>query len=198
MTRTLVGVSLALLFAAEGPGEARNRPTSEGQTPVSITVESPTIKHNEVIPRDHTADGKNVSPALLWSNVPQTTKSYAVVCIDPDVPIAGGGFVHWVIYNISDAANGLPEGVPIDPAAPMPPQLAGATQGLSGFKRPIYRGPAPPPGKPHHYHFIVYALDLPAGSLPPGLNHAGLQEAMKGHIVGQGEIVGIYERKPPQ
>lgn len=178
--------SLALSFAAAAAAQ-----------PAAITVESPTIRHNEMIPKDHTADGRNVSPALTWSNVPQTTKSYAVVCIDPDVPMAGG-FVHWVIYNISDAANGLPEGVPIDPAAPMPPQLAGATQGMSGFRRPIYRGPAPPPGKPHHYHFIVYALDIPAGSLPPGLNHAGLQEAMKGHIVGQGEIVGIYERKPPQ
>jgi Raf kinase inhibitor-like YbhB/YbcL family protein len=106
--------------------------------------------------------------------------------------------VHWVLYNISDAANGVPEGVPIDPAAALPPQLGGATQGMSGFRRPIYRGPAPPPGKPHHYHFIVYALDIPAGSLPPGLNHAGLQDAMKGHIVGKGELVAIYERKPPQ
>jgi Raf kinase inhibitor-like YbhB/YbcL family protein len=167
------------------------------QTPEIITVESPTIRANQMIPRDHTADGKNVSPALIWSNVPPTARSFAVVCIDPDAG-AAPGFVHWVVYNISDAANGIPEGAPIDPAAPMPPQMAGATQGMSGFRRPIYRGPAPPPGKPHHYHFIVYALDLPAGSLAPGLNHAGLQDAMKGHIVGKGELVAIYERKPPQ
>jgi Raf kinase inhibitor-like YbhB/YbcL family protein len=186
MLRTLTICFTLLLSAA-----------ASAQTPEAIKVESPTIKPNELIPRDHTADGKNISPALVWSNVPPTTKSFAVVCIDPDVPMAGG-FVHWVLYNISDAANGVPEGVPAEPDAPMPPQLSGATQGMSGFRRAVYRGPAPPPGKPHHYHFVVYALDIAAGSLPPGLNHAGLQEAMKGHIVGKGELVGIYERKPPQ
>ena len=70
-----------------------------------------------------------------------------------------------------------------------------AVKGLSGFKRPIYRGPAPPPGKPHHYHFTVYALDV--AGLAPGLTKAQLVEAMQGHIVAQGELVALYERKPP-
>ena len=59
----------------------------------------------------------------------------------------------------------------------------------------MYRGPAPPAGKPHLYHFVVYALDA-ALDLPPRLTRAELLEAMKGHIIGQGEIVPIYERKP--
>ena len=92
-------------------------------------------------------------------------------------------------------AKGLPANIPIDPAAAMPAEIAGATQGLSGFRRPIYRGPAPPPGKPHHYHFVVYALDV--AGLPAGLTRAQLTEAMTGHIVGQGELVATYERKPP-
>ena len=104
-------------------------------------------------------------------------------------------FVHWVIYKIPATASGLPENIPIDPATPMPPAIAGAVQGLSGFKRPIYRGPAPPPGKPHHYHFTVYALDV--AGLGPGLTKAQLLDAMKGHVVAQGELVAIYERKPP-
>ena len=59
----------------------------------------------------------------------------------------------------------------------------------------MYRGPAPPPGKPHHYHFVVYALDV-ALDLRPNLTRPELLEAIKGHVIGQGEIVPIYERKP--
>ena len=78
-----------------------------------------------------------------------------------------------------------------------PADIAGTIQGLSGFKRTGYRGPAPPPGKPHHYTWTVYALDaeLP---LDQGLNRNQLLDAMKGHIIGQGSLVAIYERKPKQ
>jgi Raf kinase inhibitor-like YbhB/YbcL family protein len=165
--------------------------------PAALTVSSPTVKSGEMIPAQHTADGMNISPAVAWSGAPATTKSFALVCEDPDVllpPTNPQPFVHWVIYNIPATAKGLPENVPIDPAAPMPAAIAGAIQGPSGFRRPIYRGPAPPPGKPHHYHFIVYALDI--AELPPGLTRAQLTDAMTGHIVGHGELVAIYERKP--
>jgi Raf kinase inhibitor-like YbhB/YbcL family protein len=162
-------------------------------TPQTITVASPTLKADETMPRDYTPDGRNLSPPLTWSNVPTGAKEIAVVCEDPD---AGNPppFVHWVIYKIPATAKGLPEGIPIDPAAPMPPEIAGAIQGVSGFRRPIYRGPAPPPGKPHHYHFVVYALDADLG-LKPGLTRAGLLTAIDGHVIGRGEIVSIYERK---
>jgi Raf kinase inhibitor-like YbhB/YbcL family protein len=162
--------------------------------PAPLSVTSPTLIAGQPIPRQHTADGENVSPAIQWAVAPATTRSFALICEDPDVPIPGG-FVHWVVYNVPGTATGLPENLPIDPAAPMPAAIAGTVQGLSGFKRPIYRGPAPPPGKPHHYHFTVYALDV--AGLPPGLTKAQLVEAMQGHIVGQGELVAIYERKPP-
>jgi Raf kinase inhibitor-like YbhB/YbcL family protein len=75
----------------------------------------------------------------------------------------------------------------------MPAAIAGAIQGVSGFRRPIYRGPAPPPGKPHHYHFVVLALDANL-DLKPGLNRADLLAAIQGHIIGRGELVAIYER----
>lgn len=76
----------------------------------------------------------------------------------------------------------------------MPSGIAGAIQGMSGFRRAIYRGPAPPPGTPHHYHFVVYALDADLG-LEPGLTGADLLAAIDGHVIGRGEIVSIYERK---
>ncbi len=162
--------------------------------PAPLAITSPTLVAGQAVPRQHTADGENISPALQWSGAPATTRSFALVCDDPDVPIPGG-FVHWVVYNIPPTATGLPENLPIDPTAPMPAAIAGTVQGLSGFKRPIYRGPAPPPGKPHHYHFTVYALDV--AGLAPGLTKAQLVEAMQGHIVAQGELVALYERKPP-
>lgn len=157
-----------------------------------IEVTSPTITPNQPIPRDHTADGRNISPALNWTNVPPGTKELAVICEDPD---AGNPppFVHWVIYRIPATASGLPKNIPFEPRAPMPREIAGAVQGTSGFRRPIYRGPAPPPGKVHHYHFIVYALDANL-NLPPGLTRVELLNASKGHVLDQGELVATYER----
>lgn len=189
-------VSAAVLAASLAFGLAG---ASAQPTPAALTVTSNTISAGATIPAQHTADGLNISPALAWAGAPAGTKSFAVVCEDPDVllpPTNPQPFVHWVIYNIPATAKGLPENVPIDPAAPMPAAIAGAIQGPSGFRRPIYRGPAPPPGKPHHYHFVVYALDV--DGLPAGLTRAQLTEAMAGHIVGQGELVALYERKPPQ
>jgi Raf kinase inhibitor-like YbhB/YbcL family protein len=162
--------------------------------PHTIVVGSPTLKADQTMPRDYTPDGRNLSPPLTWTDLPAGTKEIAVICEDPD---AGNPppFVHWVIYKIPATAQGLPEGLPIDPAAAMPAEIAGAIQGVSGFRRAIYRGPAPPPGKPHHYHFVVYALDADLG-LKPGLNRADLLTAINGHVIGLGEIVAMYERKP--
>lgn len=158
-----------------------------------LVVESPTVKAGEPIPRDYTADGRNVSPPLSWSSVPSAAKELAVILEDPD---AGNPppFVHWVVYKIPATARGIPEGLPIDPAEPLPREIAGAIQGVSGFRRPIYRGPAPPPGKPHHYHFVVYALDANL-DLKAGLTRAELLAAIEGHVISRGELVAIYERK---
>ena len=178
--------ALALTLVAAAPLAA--------QTPAAITVTSPTLKANEVVPIDHTADGRNVSPALTWSGAPANTKQFALVYDDPDVVFGGQTFVHWVVYKIPGTAKGLPAELPMDAVLSSPPDIAGTIQGLSGFKRTGYRGPAPPPGKPHLYTWTVYALDaeLP---LEQGLNRYQLLEAIKGHIIGQGALVAIYERK---
>ncbi len=164
------------------------------QTPAALTVTSATLKANETIPKDHTADGANTSPAIAWSGAPAATKQFALIMDDPDAQFGGQNFVHWVVYKIPGTAKGLPANVAIDsPVIKEPADVAGAIQGMSGFRRPMYRGPAPPPGKPHHYTFTVYALDadLP---LAEGLTKADLLKAMEGHIIGQGSLVAIYER----
>jgi Raf kinase inhibitor-like YbhB/YbcL family protein len=169
------------------------------QTPAAITVTSATLKANETIPKDHTADGRNVSPAISWSGAPAATKQFALIMDDPDAQFGGSNFVHWVVYKIPGTLKGLPAELPMDATLststtpPAPAEVAGVIQGLSGFRRAGYRGPAPPAGKPHHYTFTVYALDaeLP---LAEGLNKADLLKAMEGHVIGQGSLVSIYER----
>ena len=157
-----------------------------------INVDSPTMSSGRVMPRDYTPDGHNLSPPLTWSNLPTGTKELAVVCAD-----FGAGspppWTHWLIYGIPATATGLPTGLPILPNTPMPTDLVGATQGLNGWNRPYYRGPAPPAGTPHLYHFTVYALDKTLG-LTPGLTREELLEAIDGHVIGRGDIVPIYER----
>jgi len=172
-------------------------PRAFAQTPAVITVTSPVLKQGQPMPVDYTADGKNISPPLAWSNLPAGTRELALICEDPIAPTPQP-FVHWVVYKIPATAKGLPENMPADAATPMPADLKGTIQGLSGFRRPMWRGPAPPkPGVAHQYHFIVYALDAPLEAAE-GLNKTQLLEAMKGHVIGQGEIMATYERKPPQ
>src|SRR5687767_11681381 len=185
VTKPSIWIAVAFLVAGAGASVPAQQ---------KLIVDSPTMKAGAMMPRDYTPDGRNVSPPLTWSNVPAGTREFAVVCEDFD---AGNPppFVHWVIYKIPGTAKGLPENIPIDTSVPMPADVAGAVQGVNGFKRAMYRGPAPPPGKPHGYHFVVYALDA-ALDLKPNLTRAELLEAIKGHVLAQGEIVPVYERKP--
>jgi Raf kinase inhibitor-like YbhB/YbcL family protein len=165
------------------------------QSPHPIIVESPTLRTGELMPREYTPDGRNISPPLTWRNLPPGTKQIAVLCED-----FGAGnpppWVHWVVYNIPGSATGLPPELPIYASAPMPPGLEGTVQGNNGWNRAIYRGPAPPVGNTNHYNFVVYALDAEL-NLPPGLNRAALMERIEGHIIGKGEIVPFYQRQPP-
>lgn len=187
---------VCLLVAGMGLALVAPRFAAAQAAPRKMTVTSPTLKAGEAVPAAHTPDGRNDSPALLWTGVPEGTREFAVICEDPD---AGNPppFVHWVVYKIPATAQGLPAALPLDSATAMPPELKGAVQGTSGFRRQLYRGPAPPPGKVHHYRFIVYALDTTIDTKPGQvpLTRAELLEAMSGHVIGQGEIVATYERK---
>jgi Raf kinase inhibitor-like YbhB/YbcL family protein len=158
----------------------------------TFVVESPTMRAGEMMPRDYSPDGRNLSPPLAWRDLPEGTRQIAVLCQDH-----GAGnpppWVHWIIYNIPGSAEGLPEGIPFDPDQPMPPGLEGATQGANSWGVPMYRGPAPPGGSLHHYHFAVFALDTEL-DLPPALTRDELLEAIDGHVIGQGSMTPHYRR----
>ena len=157
---------------------------------MTIKVESPAFVNNAKIPMKFTGDGEDVSPVLTWSNLPTGAKELALICDDPDAPTSEP-WVHWVIYRIAADAKGLPENV-AKTASPAEPK--GALQGKNSWSKIGYGGPAPPQGHGvHHYHFKLYALDAPL-TVASGSDKKGLLAAMKGHILAQGELVGIYER----
>jgi len=178
---------VAAIFRRERPAKSPS-----GQRAVPLEIASPMLKPDAPMPRDFTADGRDVSPPITWTEAPDGTKSFAVVCVDTD---AGHPppFVHWILYNIPSTAGGVPEHLPAESSA-MPKALAGAIQGPNNFGRPGYRGPAPPRGNAHHYRVSVYALDLSA--LPPGLSRSALLERIDGHVLAEGVIVVTYQRQP--
>lgn len=154
-----------------------------------FTITSPAFEPGQPIPRQFTCEGADISPALDWSGVPGGTKSYALVCDDPDAPV--GTWVHWVIYNLPGSLTGLPENVVKTETVAA---LGGARQGVNDFRRIGYGGPCPPPGHgTHHYHFRLYALDDQL-ALGPGATRSDLEAAMEGHVLGQTELIGTYER----
>jgi len=153
---------------------------------MSIELTSPAFTPGETIPRDYTADGRNASPPLKWSDPPADAKSFALLCEDPDAP--RGTFVHWVAANLPSESRDLSEGVPKEASLPN-----GTVQGVNGFGKVGFGGPAPPPGKPHHYHFKLYALDAPL-DLKGEVTATDLKSAMHGHVLAESELVGLYQR----
>jgi len=152
----------------------------------SLTLTSPVFANNAHIPVKFSCNGDNVSPALDWSGAPPSTRSFVLIVKDPDAPL--GTFHHWIIFDIPASVASLPEGVP-----PNPNTAFGATQGLNDSGTIGYTGPCPPHGKDHHYHFHLYALDRRLG-LSSNADDSQVEAAMQGHILGQTDLVGIFER----
>jgi Raf kinase inhibitor-like YbhB/YbcL family protein len=151
-----------------------------------MKILSTTFRNGQPIPKDCTCDGQNRSPHLAWSEIPVDTRSFALVCDDPDAP--RGTWVHWVLFNLPADAVELAPGVPRTPELP-----SGARQGLNDFGNVGYDGPCPPPGKPHRYFFRLHALDC-ALNLAPGVTRLDLDTAMAGHSLADTALMGTYQR----
>jgi Raf kinase inhibitor-like YbhB/YbcL family protein len=152
----------------------------------SMDIQSNAFKEGDTIPKKHTCDAEDVSPQLSWSAVPDSTESLAMICDDPDAPV--GTWVHWVLFNLPPETNELPEGVPDGEQV-----LGGAAHGRNDFGALGYGGPCPPPGPAHRYFFKLYALDTDL-ALQPGATKADVIQAMEGHIVAEGQLMGQYGR----
>jgi Raf kinase inhibitor-like YbhB/YbcL family protein len=154
--------------------------TQEGEGEMAIQISSSAFSEGGNIPKKHTCSGEDVSPPLAWSGVPQGAKSLALIMDDPDAP--GKVFVHWVLFNIPANAKELPEGV----------QGSGIA-GVNNFRQTGYNGPCPPPGQTHRYFFKLYALDQEL-KLSEGASKADVENAMQGHILASGQLMGKYAR----
>ncbi|WP_420391363.1 YbhB/YbcL family Raf kinase inhibitor-like protein [Acuticoccus sp.] len=213
------GVIYRIAYAGDGePGTASLRPTNEAGASVRMTMadppEKPAAKVGELakdivtpsggpievtstafedgapIPDTHAAEGDNISPPLDWGAGPDGTASYVVLMEDPDVA-NDAPFVHWVAYNIPADVTELVEGVPGTPKVAEP---EGMLQGANDRGSTGYYGMRPPIGDPAHaYHIMVFALDTML-DLPHGASRQEVVDAMEGHVLSVGEVVGTYER----
>ena len=152
---------------------------------MKIQITSSAFEDGGMIPRSYTCDDRDVSPDLAWAGVPGETKTLALICDDPDAPV--GTWVHWVLFNIPPGETGLAAEI-----APEAELASGARHGTNDFRRLGYGGPCPPGGT-HRYFFKLYALDIRL-DLDSGATKAQVEEAMQGHILAEGQLMGRYSR----
>ncbi len=146
----------------------------EGQ----MNISSPQFEHNTMMPAKFTCQGEDINPELNIEGIPEGAKTLALIVDDPDAPV--GTWVHWVVYNIPL--------VPVIEEDSIP-----GTQGRNNSNPQNYGGPCPPSGT-HRYFFKLYALDIEL-VLPEGAGKKELEQAMRGHILGQAELIGLYKQK---
>lgn len=144
----------------------------------NMELTSPEFKHNGFIPAKFTCEGDDINPSLVISGIPEETKSLSLIVDDPDAPM--GTWVHWVVYDIPVILSIEENTIP-------------GKQGINNSGKRVYHGPCPPSGT-HRYFFKIYALDTNL-NLNEGLSKGALEKAMKGHILGQAELIGLYKRK---
>lgn len=182
------GFTFAILFAAIGLLATRRNANGQNSGDIAkINLSSPSFTDGQPIPKQYTCDGRNVSPPLQWSGVPQGTLCLALICQDPDAP--RGTFTHWAIYGLTANTTELPEGIP---NVEMPP--VGGRQGANGFNKFGYGGPCPPSGETHHYIFTIFALNNYI-TLHTRATGPELLGAIQNHVIGQGELTGTYKKR---
>ena len=152
---------------------------------MDIKITSSAFAEGGMIPKRYTCDSEDVSPDLAWSGVPDGTQSIALICDDPDAPM--GTWVHWVLFNLPADLTGLPTAIGPDKTL-----ANGGLHGKNVFGRLGYRGPCPPGGT-HRYYFKLYALDIRL-DLDSGIKKTQLLDAMEGHILAEGQLMGKYTR----
>jgi len=156
--------------------------TSANEEPMNeenIIIRSPAFREGSAIPSKYTCDGEDISPPLSIENIPSDTVSLALVVDDSDAPM--GTWDHWVLFNISPETTKIGEG-----GKPQGPD------GNTSWNKTGYGGPCPPDGE-HRYFFKIYALDTKLG-LGDGATKEEVLEAMKGHVLSESELMGVYKR----
>ena len=154
---------------------------------MAILLSGPAFTDGSMIPARFTCDGPDLSPPLRWTGVPEGARTIALIGDDPDA--SAGAWVHWVLFDLPATATELAEGLPKAETV-----AGGGRQGHNDFRRVGYGGPCPPRGKPHRYFFKIYALDSEL-HLKAGVTKQELLRAMQGHILAEGQLMGLYQRR---
>ncbi len=141
-----------------------------------FTITSTAFKEGDNVPPKFTADGPDVSPALHWANPPAGTKSFALICDDPDAPV--GLWTHWLLKDIPASATGIEEGKKL------------GTEVVNSFDYAHYGGPAPPSGT-HRYFFRLYAM---GEEKMAAKNMKEFYAEVKAKSIGKAELMGKYAR----
>ena len=144
-----------------------------------MKLKSKDFENEGMIPSYCTGDGKDVSPQLSWDDVPEGTKSFALIVDDPDAPM--GTWVHWLVCNLPPNTREIPQGT-------VPP---GAHQVKNDFGKAKYGGPCPPSGV-HRYFFKLYALNTPSLE---GINEKNFYDKVKEHKIAEAILMGKYSRR---
>jgi len=174
-----LGIIAALVIMGGNDDRVLNPQITNLKTTMKIT--SPAFEHNQSIPQKFTCDGDNVNPPLQFSDVPEGTKSLALIVDDPDAPV--GLWVHWTAWNIKSDTTEITEN-----AVP-----SGGVEGVTSFGNSGYGGPCPPDGE-HRYFFKLYALDTEL-DLSTESDKEDLEEAIVGHVLDKAELIGLYKRQ---
>jgi Raf kinase inhibitor-like YbhB/YbcL family protein len=181
----LVFAAVSVLIACLCKAMENTTATAERGEKMTIKVTSSAFDDQGLIPAKYTCQGQNISPPLQFQMEIGGIKSIALICDDPDAPI--GTFVHWVLFNLPSDTKTLAENIPVADSL-----KNGARQGKNDFGKIGYGGPCPPSGT-HRYFFKVYALDKLIDTSVV-TNKKQLLEAMQGHIIGQGQLMGKYKK----
>lgn len=190
----VIGCSLVIVGSA---GCRRKDPLpAEDPARLTITLTSTAFQDGGMIPQTFTCDGSDRSPPLEWRGVPEKARSLVLICDDPDAPM--GTWSHWVVFNLAPTVKSLKVGVPPDELiardAPKTDddRMPKARQGTNDFGKLGYGGPCPPSGT-HRYFFRLYALDIDL-ELGSSAKRGEVLEAIKGHILAEGRLMGKYKR----
>ncbi len=194
---TLVGLTVCLAISGQAVAQAAGNPAMPAllnqspalAAPHSLRVASPAYGQGGAIPLANSSYGASLSPPLRISGAPGRTRTFAIVMEDADAQHDGAPILHWMAY---DAPASLPGGLPAGESITAP---VGLRQGRNIAGQYAYRGPHPSPSSgAHHYHLEVFALDAP---IPEAQDRNTLAEAMAGHVLAQGELVGVFAAPKP-
>ncbi|MEK6760129.1 MAG: YbhB/YbcL family Raf kinase inhibitor-like protein [Deltaproteobacteria bacterium] len=156
---------------------------------MGFSLKSHDFNDGEVLNKRYSCEGDDMSPDLEWDGSPQGTRSYALIVEDPDAP--GEVFTHWIVFDMPATFKHLDRGMGNDHDL-----KDGIKQGATDFGHTGYGGPCPPRGHGRHrYNFIIKALDIPTLGLTDGAEKSDVLKAIKGHILGESRITGVFERR---